>query len=126
MEEGMHCRGASVLGQRGVYEAIGVNQIELLGVADAGMASTETTEQMKEDNMSDVIITPKNDGPYYIKGSFKIMTEGGREIASDGNEVWLCRCGQSANKPFCDSAHKTCGFQSVIVAFDLPAPKLAP
>jgi CDGSH-type Zn-finger protein len=40
----------------------------------------------------------------------------------------LCRCGQSSNKPFCDSAHKTCGFSSQLVAFDLPepAPKPAP
>jgi CDGSH-type Zn-finger protein len=44
-----------------------------------------------EDNMSDVIIQPKNDGPYYVKGAFKILTEGGREIATDGDEAWLCR-----------------------------------
>ena len=62
--------------------------------------------------MSDVIITPKNDGPYYIKGVFKIVTEGGREIAFDGNEVWLCRCGHSADKPFCDGSHKKAGFKS--------------
>jgi CDGSH-type Zn-finger protein len=41
--------------------------------------------------------------------------------------VSLCRCGQSSKKPFCDSTHKTCGFQSMLVAFDLepPAPKSA-
>ncbi len=62
--------------------------------------------------MSDVIITPKNDGPYYVKGAFKIVTEGGREIAFDGDETWLCRCGQSANKPFCDGSHKKVGFKN--------------
>ena len=42
--------------------------------------------------------------------------------------VSLCRCGQSAKKPFCDSAHKTCAFDSIVAAFDLepPAPKPAP
>lgn len=60
--------------------------------------------------MSDVIITPNNNGPYHVKGTFKIVTEGGREIAVDGDETWLCRCGQSANKPFCDGTHKRTGF----------------
>ena len=62
--------------------------------------------------MIDAIITPKNDGPYYIKGVFKIMTEGGCEIASDGNEAWLWRWGQSANKPYCDSSHKKASFKN--------------
>jgi CDGSH iron-sulfur domain-containing protein 3 len=66
----------------------------------------------KEDNMSDVIITPKNDGPYHVKGTFEIVTESGRKIAFDGNEAWLCRCGQSANKPFCDGTHKKAGFKN--------------
>jgi len=65
-----------------------------------------------ENNMNEVIIKPQNDGPYHVKGSFKIVTEGGREIAFDGDETWLCRCGQSANKPFCDGSHKKVGFKS--------------
>lgn len=62
--------------------------------------------------MSDVVITPYNDGPYYVKGKFTIVTEGGREIAIEGDEAWLCRCGHSATKPFCDGSHKKAGFKS--------------
>lgn len=53
------------------------------------------------------LIIPTNNGPYYVKGKFKIVTDGGREIAvDDGNEAWLCRCGQSAAEPLCDGSHK--------------------
>jgi CDGSH-type Zn-finger protein len=62
--------------------------------------------------MSDVTITPQNDGPNHVRGSFKIVTEGGRTIAVEGTETWLCRCGQSANKPFCDGTHTRIGFKS--------------
>ena len=31
--------------------------------------------------MTEIIIIPNNNGPYYVKGKFRIMTEGGREIA---------------------------------------------
>ncbi len=63
--------------------------------------------------MSDVIIKPQNNGPYHVKGKFNIVTEGGREIAFEGDETWLCRCGQSANKPFCDGSHKKAGLRQL-------------
>ncbi len=61
--------------------------------------------------MPDVTINPNNNGPYRVKGSFKIITDGGREIPVDGDETWLCRCGQSATKPFCDGSHTKSGFK---------------
>ncbi|MCC6349597.1 MAG: CDGSH iron-sulfur domain-containing protein [Candidatus Eisenbacteria bacterium] len=71
-------------------------------------------------------ITVRNNASLRVEGDFEIVDHEGRPFGLAGRTtVSLCRCGQSANKPFCDSAHKTCGFDSVIVAFDMapPAPK---
>ena len=72
--------------------------------------------------MSGTVITVKNDGSYYVKGDFTLVTEGGKPIVNeDGQEAWLCRCGQSSTKPFCDSTHRKVKFQSNL---DNPAPKV--
>lgn len=69
-----------------------------------------------------------NNGSLRIEGDFEVVDQEGRPFGLAGRtKLSLCRCGQSSKKPFCDSTHKTCGFQSVVVAFDLepPAPKPA-
>lgn len=62
--------------------------------------------------MADYKVTPINNGPYHLEGSFTIVTEGGRVVDKVDGEAWLCRCGHSANKPFCDGTHERVGFQS--------------
>ncbi len=62
--------------------------------------------------MNKVIIQPINNGPLYVKGPIMLVTESGREIPVEEDEAWLCRCGQSANKPLCDGSHKRTGFKS--------------
>lgn len=67
-----------------------------------------------------------NNGSLRVEGDFEIVDQDGRVFGLAGrSKVSLCRCGQSSRKPFCDASHKTCGFQSTLVAFDLepPAPK---
>jgi CDGSH-type Zn-finger protein len=59
--------------------------------------------------MAETIITPKENGPYHIKGDFRVMLSDGTELEAQG-ETWLCRCGNSSTKPFCDSTHKKAGF----------------
>jgi len=54
-------------------------------------------------------ITIKKDGPYHIKGAVSLRDEEGNPIEA-GDQIWLCRCGLSAKKPFCDGAHKRQGF----------------
>jgi CDGSH-type Zn-finger protein len=64
-----------------------------------------------------------NNGSIRIEGDFELVDQEGRVFGLAGRtKISLCRCGQSSNKPFCDSTHKTCGFASQLVAFDLPAP----
>jgi CDGSH-type Zn-finger protein len=68
-------------------------------------------------------ITVLNNGSLRVEGDFEIVDAAGAPFGLAGRtKVSLCRCGQSKNKPFCDSSHKQCAFESTIVAFDLPAP----
>jgi CDGSH-type Zn-finger protein len=77
--------------------------------------------------MANARITVMNNGSLRVEGDFEILDQEGRPFGLAGRtRVTLCRCGQSARKPFCDSTHKTCGFDSSIVAFDLPPPAPKP
>ena len=59
----------------------------------------------------ETIIIPTENGPYQIQGDFKVMLGNGKEVES-GGETWLCRCGQSSRKPFCDGSHAAAQFSS--------------
>ncbi len=49
-------------------------------------------------------------GPIVVKGTIKFMHPDG-STTLETNPV-LCRCGASANKPFCDGSHKKVDFQA--------------
>jgi CDGSH-type Zn-finger protein len=77
--------------------------------------------------MASTKITVMNNGSLRIEGDFEIVDAEGRPFGLAGRtKVSLCRCGLSANKPFCDSSHKHHGFESSVVAFDLPVPAPKP
>jgi CDGSH-type Zn-finger protein len=48
-------------------------------------------------------------GPLEVRGSFEIKIPG-KEKAERNDTIYLCRCGGSSNKPFCDDSHKRNGF----------------
>lgn len=77
--------------------------------------------------MSDCEIVCSHNGPIRIKGKFVIKDPEGNAFDLSGREaISLCRCGQSANKPFCDGTHNKIGFQSAIKARKLPPPAPKP
>jgi CDGSH-type Zn-finger protein/uncharacterized Fe-S cluster protein YjdI len=56
-------------------------------------------------------ISPRLHGPLHLQGKVTIEDARGAVIFR-GNDAWLCRCGGSKNKPFCDGTHKAIGFRS--------------
>jgi uncharacterized Fe-S cluster protein YjdI len=50
------------------------------------------------------------DGPLLVTGGVRILDAEGT-LLYEGERAALCRCGGSANKPFCDGTHKKNGFR---------------
>ncbi len=57
--------------------------------------------------MSEVTVTAN--GPLAVKGLKDIKNSKGQALPVQ-ETVFLCRCGASANKPFCDGSHKKINF----------------
>lgn len=57
----------------------------------------------------DAIIEPLADGPLQVKGVAQCRNSRGGTIEV-GETFYLCRCGGSGKKPFCDGTHKKIGF----------------
>lgn len=49
------------------------------------------------------------DGPYLVEGLEDLRNSRGESVKTD-IKVFLCRCGGSAKKPFCDGTHRKNGF----------------
>ena len=70
-------------------------------------------------------VTVVNHGPIRLEGEFSIHDALGNIYGLGGRTVIsLCRCGLSANKPFCDGSHKRSDFQSECLACELAPPKV--
>ena len=79
----------------GGFEATGEPRVEMPG-EDKGQGGP-------------LVVTPVPDGPLKVEGHMEITTGTGHRVAKVA-KAFLCRCGQSKNKPFCDGSHKAAGF----------------
>jgi CDGSH-type Zn-finger protein len=70
-------------------------------------------------HVADVTIKVRTDGPYQVFGDVELLDAAGLAIplAEDG-KLFLCRCGHSSNKPFCDGTHKSSGWCDTLVIED--------
>ena len=68
----------------------------LISIAVAGFAPAEL-DLLSEDN------------PLFVRGRLRVVNADG-EVVREDTRAALCRCGASANKPFCDGSHRRIGF----------------
>ena len=63
--------------------------------------------------MAKVNIRVRPDGPYELRGEAEVVDGEGKKVdeSSEEKTVFLCRCGGSKNKPFCDGSHRKMGFE---------------
>jgi CDGSH-type Zn-finger protein len=63
--------------------------------------------------MITVTITPTDNGPYLIEGAASLVDADGNSYdLREQTMIFLCRCGSSGTKPFCDGTHETLNFEA--------------
>ncbi len=63
--------------------------------------------------MAGVNIEIRENAGLRVTGPITITDKDGKNYTvPDGEAVAFCRCGLSANKPFCDGAHRDGGFEA--------------
>lgn len=85
-------------------------RIRVLGVEDIardhhpGASLGQTWDHgMKEEKLT---ITISKTGPYKVEGGAHLVNDAGEPLETrEGKPFFLCRCGHSKNKPFCDGTH---------------------
>ena len=75
--------------------------------ADGTVAGDSAREGPPEGGLT---VTPTPNGPLHLEGEVRIDGEDGSTWR--GDEAWLCRCGGSGEKPFCDGTHARIGFET--------------
>jgi len=87
----------------GTHEAIGFD------------ATGEPTPDASIEPVSErgpLTIDPRRNGPLKVVGPVEVVKGGTGKTVRKTSRCFLCRCGQSQNKPFCDGTHGKVGFEA--------------
>ena len=80
------------------------------GFKATGEPETQASQSLATRN-GPLKIEPRPDGPLKVVGPLEVCSGTGRTV-NRATENFFCRCGGSANKPFCDGTHRKNGFKS--------------
>jgi len=63
---------------------------------------------MEDKKKKKAVFTVLPKGPLRVEGEFVLKSMKGKVIETR-DPIFLCRCGGSSNKPFCDGTHRRVG-----------------
>lgn len=86
------------------------NNHKLMNFTDAGVLDENRLASKSPAEGRKLQIVPTVNGPLILSGEVEILGADG-ETSYRGTKATLCRCGQSANKPFCDGSHARMGWR---------------
>ena len=70
----------------------------------------EASDAQHSERPAKITLSLIKNGPISFRGRLRLHNNLGQECVKQRGS--LCRCGQSANKPFCDGSHEKVGFRS--------------
>ncbi len=75
------------------------------GFVATGEPAASDKEAPGDDPAAELQLISHEDGPVEARGPLEITSGTGHRLHR-GTRAFLCRCGRSGNKPFCDGSHK--------------------
>ncbi|HEX9585438.1 MAG TPA: CDGSH iron-sulfur domain-containing protein [Gammaproteobacteria bacterium] len=91
----------------GTHKKIGFSD-ERQTEESAGGEAKQTGRQASGGARAPAITVTRN-GPYAVAGDIELLWQSAGAGAAES--TYLCRCGGSGNKPFCDGTHSRIGFE---------------
>lgn len=76
------------------------------GALSYKLEGTNTGQKQEDDTKVEVV----PNGPLLVRGRLAVTMVNGSTETKDRSTAF-CRCGASANKPYCDGSHRTNGFE---------------
>jgi CDGSH-type Zn-finger protein len=82
-----------------------------VGFDDPGTTAPGADARKEMATSGKLRVVPTANGPLHLQGQITIRNAA-HQVIFEGTETWLCRCGASGSKPFCDGSHERIGFQA--------------
>lgn len=78
------------------------------GFSATGEPATQPSQALPQRD-GELKVTPLKNGPLHVTGALELVSGTGRTL-NRVTDTYLCRCGHSQNKPYCDGSHAKVGF----------------